>query len=82
MSESLRKQEEEEEGKNLYDYLIGLQTYTDRQKNLENTRLVFTERENKNHFIQYLNSIDFNINLGKFPFTIIKTVHPDFYNEI
>ena len=80
MSESLRKQEED--GKNLCDYLIGLQTYTDRQRILEETRMMFIKRENNDNFIQYLNSIDFNINLGKFPFTTIKTVHPDFYNEI
>ena len=80
MSESLRKQEEV--GKSLYDYLMGLQTYDDRQRILEETMMLFTKRENEDNFIQYLNSIDFNINLGKFPFTTIKTVHPDFYNEI
>jgi len=79
MSESLRKQEEE--GKNLCDYLIGLQTYTDRRRILEETRMMFIKRENNDNFIQYLNSIDFNINLSKFPFTTIKSVNPDFYNE-
>jgi len=49
MSELLRKQEEE--GKNLYDYLIGLQTYTDRQRILQDTKWVFTKRENKDSFI-------------------------------
>jgi len=49
MSESLRKQEEE--GKNLYDYLVGLQTYTDRQRILQDTKWVFTKRENKDSFI-------------------------------
>ena len=59
-----------------------MQTYVDRQRILEETRMLFTKRENKDNFIQYLNSIDFNINLGKFPFTTVKTVHPDFYNVI
>ena len=75
MSESLRKQEED--GKNLCDYLIGLQTYTDRQRILEETRMLFTKQENKDNFIQYLN-ISFNINLSKFPFTTIKSLYPDF----
>jgi len=79
MSESLRKQEEE--GKNLYDYLTGLQTYVDRLRILEETRMLFTKQENKDNFIQYLN-ISFNINLSKFPFTTIKSLYPDFYNEI
>jgi len=79
MSESLRKQEKE--CKSLNDYLIGLQTYaeTDRQRILEATTRMFTKRENGDNFIQYLNSIDFNINFSKFPFKIIKTVHPDFF---
>ena len=45
MSESLRKQEEV--GKSLYDYLMGLQTYAERQRILEETRMLFTKRENK-----------------------------------
>ena len=80
MSASLRKQEEE--GKGLYDYLMGLHTYADRQRKENAIRMLFIEREKKDNFIQYLNSINFNINLGKFPFTTIKSVNPDFYIEI
>ena len=80
MSASLRKQEEE--GKGLYDYLMGLHTYGDKQRKEEAIRMMFIEQKKKDNFIQYLNSINFNINLGKFPFTTIKSVNPDFYIEI
>ena len=80
MSEDLRKQEEE--GKGLYDYLVGLHTYVGKPKIVEVTKMVFDKQENKDNFIQYLNSLNFKIYLNENPFRTIKTVHPDFYNEI
>ena len=52
------------------------------QANKDEMRQIFLEQDNRDKFLSYLAEINYQFDLNRKPYTTIKTVNPEFYNEI
>jgi len=74
--------EEQQVAKDMFDEI--LQMKDDPKK--EETRLalkeLFDKRENQDKLLTYLDTISYQFDLNRYPYTVIKRVNPDLYNEV
>ena len=71
-----------EEAQQLFDTIMQMRDNTNKEETRQALKELFEKQENKDTFFRYLEAINYQFDLSRYPYTIIRHLNPDFYKEI